>query len=99
MSAVPQADQTRVMIQSERFASQMAELDQEAQDLIWRSLNRAREGRKAVGVEKRWEGDWLLWPCGSRKVLLREMTPTEVEDLTGEHRDGICLMGIEPSPI
>lgn len=99
MSKAPQGDQPLAMIESERFASQMAELNTEARGLIWRSLNRAREGKPTPGVEKPWDGDWLLWPCGSHRVLLRQLASAEVEAVTGEPGEGIFLMAIEPSPI
>jgi hypothetical protein len=86
------------MVESELFSSQMAELDAEVQGLIWRSLNRAREGRPTPGVEKPWEGDWLLWPCGDHHVLLRPMTEEEVAAVTGAPQKGILLIAIEPSP-
>ncbi len=99
MNEAPQNGQPPAMIESERFASQMAELDAEAQRLIWRSLNRAREGKPTPGVEKPWGGDWLLWPCGRHQVLLRQMASAEVEAVTGRPGEGIFLMAIEPSPI
>jgi hypothetical protein len=86
------------MVESELFSSQMAELDAEAQGLIWRSLNRAREGRPTPGVEKPWQGDWLLWPCGGHQVVLRPMREEEVATVTGELQEGILLIAIEPSP-
>ena len=99
MSEAPQRGRPPRMIKSERFASQMAELDADARQLIWRSLNRAREGKPTPGVEKPWDGDWLLWPGGAYQVLLRQMTSVEVEAVTGEPGEGIYLMAIEPSPI
>ncbi len=99
MSRPPQSGQPLAMIESELFASQMAELNTSEQGVIWRSLNRARKGQPTPGVEKHWDGDWLLWPCGSHKVLLRPMASAEVEAVTGEPGEGIFLMGIEPSPV
>lgn len=92
---------TAAMLQSELFRSQMAELNEEQQQLILTSLNRARDGKPTPGVENHWDSDYLLWPCGPQteyRVLLRPLTQSEVEAETGEARDGFYLIQIEPSP-
>jgi hypothetical protein len=97
MADPPQPRIRAVMVENELFKSQIAVLDNAEQQRIWRSLRRARDGRATPGVERRWDGDWLLWPCGAYKVLLRPMSPEEVAD-TGATGEGIYLMGLEPSP-
>jgi hypothetical protein len=90
------------MLESELFRSQMAALNEEQRHLIWRSLNRARDGKLTLGVTNPWDGNYLVWPCGPHaeyRVILRRLERAEVAAETGELRDGFYLICIEPSPI
>jgi hypothetical protein len=99
--------QPAVLIESELFKSQMEALGEgedgeQEQQLIWRSLNRARHGLPTPGVSNPWGGEYRMWPCGPNKryeVLLRAMTREEVEKETGSPGQGFYLIEIEPSPI
>lgn len=89
------------LIQSELFREQMAVLNQDQRDLIWRALSRARERKFTPGVERPWDADYLYWPCGPGKefrVLLRPVNAEEIAALGGEGEDGFYLIRIEPSP-
>ena len=97
MSAPSQPRARAVMVQNELFTSQLEALDEHERKIVWLSLSRARDGKPTPGVERPWDGDWLLWPCGQRQVLLRPMSPQEVA-AAGGSGEGIYLMGIEPSP-
>ena len=90
------------LVQSELFRDQMAALNQDQRDVIWRSLRRAREGKYTPGVENPWGGDYMLWPCGpgpQHQVLLRPLNSEEVAAITGQARAGFYLIEIRPSPI
>jgi hypothetical protein len=97
MSGVREGDSARVVLQTEQFETQLAELDQGDQDAIWRSLKRARDGLPTFGIEKPWGGDWELWPCGAFRVLLRPLSHDEVEAQTGVSAPGLYLVQIEPA--
>jgi hypothetical protein len=95
----PQNDESPAILKSEFFESQMASLDEEVRRKIWSSLSRAREGKPTPGVEQPWGGEWLRWPCGDYKVILRRLNPEEVAAQIGTPRDGLYLLALEPSPI
>lgn len=95
MTGVPSHGTPRAMVQNARFEREMEELDQGARREIWKSLKRARDDQPTPGVEKPWDGDWELWPCGKYRVLLRPMTREEVKTATGAAGEGIYLMYIE----
>jgi hypothetical protein len=87
------------LVRTELFDEQMALLSQEARETIWRSLGRARAGKPTGGIDRPWDGPWLLWPCGERKVLMREMTTDEVKEETGTLGEGYLLYALRPPPI
>lgn len=98
MNGMQDRGATPAMFTTELFRSQMAELDEEEQELVWRWLRRARDGLPTPGVEKPWGGDWFLWPCGSPtryRVLLRPMAREEVESLPGSPSEGFLLYSVE----
>jgi hypothetical protein len=84
-----------IMLQTEQFAVQMAELDAVERARVWGWLKRARDGLPTFGVEKPWAGDWELWPCGTYRVLLRPLSPAEVQRETGVPGAGIYLVRLE----
>jgi hypothetical protein len=97
MADPSQARKPATMFEAERFESEIALLEHAEQKRIWRSLRRARDGMPTPGVERRWKGDWLLWPCGEYKVILRAMSPEEVA-ARGATGEGILLHALDPSP-
>jgi hypothetical protein len=86
------------MVGTALFWDQWKELDEEEQQRILKSLRRARDGLPTPGVDNPFGGEWLLWPCGDRKVLLRPMGRDEVEAETGAPGKGFLLYSVEPSP-
>ena len=85
------------MAETGLFTSQMKDLTELDAKTVWRSLQRARDGLVTPGVQKPWGGDWMLWPCGSYRVLLRPLNSEEASSLKPPADAGYLLYWVERS--
>lgn len=102
MTDQPQPSTPDELVTTPMFDNHLAVIGDTDRLAVIEALDRVRYGREASGVEKPWgaESDWMRWPAGAYKIVLRRLAPEEVAAaLGGEERAGFLLVALEPPPV